>query len=91
MLFYPGDDICNVRVTIPSDVDYEIIVLKTYRLLLDRFKELNPSRFNCKDHEQIYCYCEDESRKQLVVAYRAEQCKIISAQYSIVNSLLLVM
>lgn len=42
LLFYPGDDICKVRVTIPTEVDYEIIVLKAYRALLDRFKELNP-------------------------------------------------
>ena len=28
LLFYPGEDICSVRVTVPTDLDYEILILK---------------------------------------------------------------
>ena len=57
LLFYSGDDICNVRVTVPTDIDYEIIVLKTYRQMLDRFKEVNPGRFDAADEEEIIVDC----------------------------------
>ena len=46
LLFYPGDDICGVKMTVPTEIDYEIMVLKGYRALLDRFKVLNPGRFD---------------------------------------------
>ena len=57
LLFFPGDDICSVRVTVPTQVDYEILILKTYRGLLDRFKALNPGRFNPMDEEEIIVDC----------------------------------
>lgn len=89
LLFYEGEDICNVRVTVPTEIDYEILVLKTYRSVLDRFKELNPGRFDAQDEEEILIECET-TRADLIRTYRLEQCRIISAQYSIVNTLLLV-
>ena len=90
LLFYEGDDICNVRVTVPTQIDYEILVLKTYRALLDRFKELNPGRFDPTDEEEIIIGI-DTPRRELIRTYRMEQLKIMSAQYSIVNTMLLVL
>ena len=46
LLFYPGEDICGVKMTVPTETEYEIMVLKAYRALLDRFKALNPGRFD---------------------------------------------
>ena len=78
LLFYQGDDICNVRVTVPTDIDYEILVLKTYRSLLDRLNELNPGRFDASDEEEIIIDCET-TRADLIRTYRMEQMRIISA------------
>ena len=91
LLFYQGNDICNVRVTVPTDVDYEILILKAYRGLLDRFKELNPGRFSPNDEEEIIVNCENPSRRLMIETYRLEQCRIISAQYSILNTLLMIL
>lgn len=90
LLFYEGDDICNVRVTVPTQIDYEILVLKTYRALLDRFKDLNPGRFDAQDEEEIIIEVETP-RADLIRVYRMEQLRILSAQYSILNTLLLIM
>ena len=46
LLFYPGEDIMAVRMTVPTETEYEIMVLKAYRAMLDRFKALNPGRFD---------------------------------------------
>ena len=89
LLFYPGNDICNVRVTVPTEIDYEIIILKTYRRLLDQFKELNPGRFDPTDEDEVFVDCQDSFHREMIVRYRIEQCRILSAQYSIVNTLLL--
>ena len=90
LLFYPGNDICNVRVTVPTELDYEIVVLKTYRNLLDRFKELNPGRFAPTEEEEIITDTQNEFRSQMIKTYRLEQCQILAAQYSILNTMLMV-
>ena len=72
LLFYEGDDICNVRVTVPTEVDYEIIVLKMYRSLLDRFKEVNPGRFDAADEEEIIVDIQNGFRRKMVETYRME-------------------
>ena len=78
LLFYEGSDICNVRVTVPTQIEYEILVLKTYRALLDRFKDLNPGRFEAQDEEEIIIEIETP-RADLIRAYRMEQLRILSA------------
>lgn len=78
LLFYEGEDICNVRVTVPTQIDYEILVLKTYRALLDRFKDLNHGRFDAQDEEEIIIEVETP-RADLIRVYRMEQLKILSA------------
>ena len=81
-----------MRVTVPTDIDYEIIVLKAYRHLLDRFKDSNPAfRFSPKSREEIIAVTDNPFRRHMIEAYRHEQCKILAAQYSIVNTLLMVM
>ena len=72
LLFYEGADICNVRVTIPTDVDYEILILKAYRALLDRFKGLNPGRFTPNDEEEVIVDCENMGRREMIRTYRLE-------------------
>ena len=89
LLFYPGDDICNVRVTVPTEVDYEILILKAYRALLDRFKELNPGRFDPTDEDDIFVDTQDSFHREMIKTYRLEQCRIIAAQYSILNTILM--
>ena len=91
LLFYPGDDICSVRVTVPTSIDYEVIVLKTYLSLLDRFKELNPGRFDPTDEEEIFPDTQNPFHAAMIRTYRLEQCRILSAQYSIVNTMLMIM
>ena len=90
LLFYPGDDICSVRVTVPTNVEYEILVLKCYRGLIDQFKDLNPGRFSPSDEEEIIVDCTDPFRREMIHRYRLEQCRIISAQYSIIDTLLMI-
>ena len=92
LLFYEGNDICNVRVTVPTELEYEILVLKTYRGLLDKFKEMNPGRFDQQDEEEIIIDCQTERpyRLDMIRVYRMEQLRIIASQYSIINTLLLV-
>lgn len=92
LLFYEGNDICNVRVTVPTELEYEILVLKTYRGLLDKFKEMNPGRFDPQDEEEIIIDCQTERpyRLDMIRVYRMEQLRIIASQYSIINTLLLV-
>lgn len=63
LLFYPGDDICSVRVTVPTDVNYEILILKTYKGLLDKFKELNPGRFDPTEEEDIIVHSSSSFRR----------------------------
>ena len=91
LLFYDGDDICSVRVTVPTDVDYEIIVIKAYRAMLDKFKELNPQRFSPMDEEEIIPDCDNPGRRQMIINYRLSQCQIMSAQYSLVNTVLMIL
>ena len=92
LLFYEGDDICNVRVTVPTEIDYEILVLKTYRGLLDKFKEMNPGRFSACDEEEIIIDCQTERpyRLDMMRVYRMEQFRILASQYSILNTMLLI-
>lgn len=91
LLFYPGEDICSVRVTVPTDLDYEILILKAYKGLLDRFKELNPGRFDPRDEEEIMVDSGCSFRRSMIVTYRLEQCRIMASQYSIINTLLMVL
>jgi len=78
-----------VRVTIPTDVEYEILVLKAYRALLDRFKEVNQERFDPSDEEEVIVDCADPGHREMIKTYRLEQCRILSAQYSILKTLLM--
>lgn len=89
LLFYQGEDICNVRVTIPTEIEYEILILKAYRALLDRFKEVNPGRFSPLTESEIIVDVENPFRREMIRTYRLEQCRIFSAQYSILTSLLM--
>ena len=41
----------------PSDVDYELIVLRAYKGLLDKFRLLNPQRFDARSEDQIIVDC----------------------------------
>ena len=91
LLFFEGDDICSVRVTMPTDLDYEILILKTYKGLLDRFKELNPGRFDPKDEEEIIVDSACGFRREMIRTYRLEQCRILAAQYSMINTMLMVL
>ena len=41
LMFYNGKDISSLRVTEPTDIDYELMILNTYEKILNQFKELN--------------------------------------------------
>ena len=90
LLFYQGTDTSKITATEPTDIDYESFVLKAYRKVLDRFKEVNlPQRFSPQSKDEIVADSNNELRKQMIEIYRYDQCKIIAAQYSIVNTILM--
>ena len=41
LMFYNGKDIASLRVTEPTDINYELMILNTYEKVLNQFKEIN--------------------------------------------------
>ena len=70
LLFFPGEDFSKARVTVPSDLDYEIMVLKTYKKILDKFREYNVGRFDPLEIDDIEPETENQFHSQMIKVYR---------------------
>lgn len=45
LLMFKGDNIMSIKMTEPTDIVYEITVLKVYKAILEKIYENNPERF----------------------------------------------
>lgn len=91
LLFYNGKDISKLRVTDPGDVDYELMILNAYEKVLNRFKELNPHRFDLEHQDDLDISATQPHRKMFIEQYRVEQCKIMANQYSLLNTMKMIL
>ena len=53
LLFYNGKDIANLRVTEPTDIEYELMILDAYQKVLKLYIENNLERFNLKNTNDL--------------------------------------
>ena len=78
LLFYNGKDIANLRVTEPTDLEYELMILDAYQKVLTLFKQENNGRFDLSGEGDMDVEASLPHRRQFIETYRREQNKIMA-------------
>lgn len=69
LVHYEGEDISKIKVIEPSDVSYELLVLKTYEKLLDQIKSERNLHATCHASD---IKSELNHRKEIIATFRNE-------------------
>ena len=72
LLFYNGKDIASLRVTEPTDIEYELMILDAYQKVLTIYKEHNQSRFDLKNAKDLNIEASMPHRRVFIERYRVE-------------------
>ena len=91
LMFFSGKDIGSIRVTEPTDLEYELMILDTYEKVLTSFKEKNEGRFDIDCEDEINAKASYEHRNLFIRQYRTEQCKILANQFSLLKTMKLIL
>ena len=65
-MFFTGKDIASIRVTEPTDLEYELMILDTYEKVLLSFKEKNEGRFDIDREDEIKANASYEHRNYFI-------------------------
>ena len=91
MLFYNGKDIANLRVTEPTDLEYELMILDAYQKVLTLYKQENNGRFDLSGEGDMNVEASLPHRRQFIETYRREQNKIMANQFSLLATLKMIL
>ena len=91
LLFYNGKDIANLRVTEPTDLEYELMILDAYQKVLTLFKQENNGRFDLSGEGDMDVEASLPHRRQFIETYRREQNKIMANQFSLLATLKMIL
>ena len=72
LLFYNGKDISSIRVTEPTDVEYELMILDAYQKVLTIYKEQNQGRFDLGSISDLKVDASMPHRRLFIERYRTE-------------------
>lgn len=91
LLMFKGDNITDIKMVDPVDINYEIIVLTVYKAILERIYHSNPERFALLNEDEPLLKEMPPWRVEFVRVYRASQRRILAGHIQIVNSCLSVL